>query len=161
MPVIAVEKLTFSFPKSWQVSKYDDWSFYRNQFSKQDNGIKAVDLLAISDEKDAYLIEVKDYRYPGSEPPSALAEVVAGKVRDTLAALLPARLNANDSDEKSLARALLGCRTLRIVLHIEQNRDGIDLADIKQKLKPKVKAIDPQPTIVSKARMRNLAWTVA
>lgn len=161
MPVIAVEKLTFSFPDGWQVSKYDDWSFYRNQYGKQDNGIKAVDLLAISDEKDAYLIEVKDYRYPDSEAPSALAEIVAEKVRDTLAALLPARLNANDGDEKSLASALLGCRTLRIVLHVEQRRHAIDLADLKQKLRPKLRAIDAHPKIVSMAQMQKLDWTVA
>lgn len=161
MPAIAVEKLTFSFPDHWQVSKYDDWSFYRNQFAKQGDGIKAVDLLAVSDEKDAFLIEVKEYRYADSEPPSALADIVAGKVRDTLAALLPARLNANDSDEKSLAQTFLGCRTLRIVLHIEQKRNAIDPADIMQKLKSKIRAIDAHPKIVSMAKMQNLDWTVA
>jgi len=31
---IQVDSLTFSFPDSWEVSKYDEWTFYRNQFSR-------------------------------------------------------------------------------------------------------------------------------
>ena len=61
MTNIEVDGLTFTFPDSWKVSKYDDWAFYRNQFSKIKNGIKAVDLLAIENQV-TWLIEVKDYR---------------------------------------------------------------------------------------------------
>ena len=163
MPAIIVDGLTFSFPSSWQFSKYDDCSFYRNQFTKQGDGIKAVDLIAISNATDAFLIEVKDYRHPSAkrELPSELPEIIAGKVRNTLAALLPARLNANDSADKTFATSVLACRSLKVVLHIEQKRHAIDPADIMQKLKGKLRAIDAHPKIVSMAKMQKLAWTVA
>ena len=34
MPPIEEGQLRFDFPKGWRVSKFDDWSFYRNQFGK-------------------------------------------------------------------------------------------------------------------------------
>lgn len=34
MPEITEGKLTFTFPEGWNVSKYDDWAHYRNQFIK-------------------------------------------------------------------------------------------------------------------------------
>ncbi|MFN3631067.1 MAG: hypothetical protein ACK4XK_13595, partial [Casimicrobiaceae bacterium] len=70
---LRVEKLTFTFPAGWQASKYDDWSFYRNQFARQYDRIQAVDVVARAPEGTAYLIEVKDYRHPGTEKPSQLA----------------------------------------------------------------------------------------
>ena len=167
VPVIAVEKLSFSFPDSWQVTKYDDWEFYRKHFTKQGDGIKAVDLLAIliaiPNGIDAFLIEAKDYRHPDavSVLPSKLADDVAKKVRDTLAAMLPARLNAQVEAEQSFANSVLSCRTLTMILHVEQKSDAIDLADLKQKLRGKLRAIDANPKIVSKLQMQNLAWKVA
>lgn len=160
MIVIEVDGLTFNFPVGWQVSKYDDWTFYRKHFGKQGDGIKAVDLLALSDQNDAYAIEVRDYNKPDAIVPSKLPDEVAEKVRDTLAAMLPARLNANVAAEKSLATAFLACRTLTVVLDIEQRRHAIDLADLKQKLRGKLRAIDRHPKIVSTEKMLGLPWSV-
>lgn len=163
MLALNVDGLTFTFPVGWQASKYDGWRFYRKQFSKQKAGIAAVDLLALSPGMDAFLIEVKDYRYPGAEKPSELPEAIANKVLSTLAALLPARLNANDPDEKNLSRAILSCSGLRVVLHIEQpgtHQPKVDLADIKQKLNRLLRAVDTHPKIVSMQNMQGLAWTV-
>jgi hypothetical protein len=57
MPVIkSVDGLTFTFPDGWEVEKYDDWKYYRSHFSKQMDGIKAVDLLALGPGRVAYLI---------------------------------------------------------------------------------------------------------
>ncbi|MCY4460672.1 MAG: hypothetical protein OXC26_09815 [Albidovulum sp.] len=47
MTTIAEEALTFSFSDSCQASKYDDWSFYRNQFQPVANGCKAIDILCV------------------------------------------------------------------------------------------------------------------
>ncbi len=160
-------ELSFSFPDSWQVTKYDGWEFYREHFAKQGDGIKAVDLLAIliaiPNGIGAFLIEAKDYRHPDALPvlPSKLADDVARKVRDTLAAVLPARLNAQVEAEQSFANSVLACRTLTVVLHVEQKSDAIDLAELKQKLRGKLRAVDANPKIVSKTQMQNLAWTVA
>ncbi len=42
------------------------------------------------------------------------------KARDSLAALVAAKANANDADEKAMAVAALRCPRLRVVLHLEQ-----------------------------------------
>lgn len=67
-----VDGLNFDFPDDWQVSKYDDWSYYRNQFAKMWNGIKSLDLLAVDPVQTAWLIEVKDYRVNQRTKPSKL-----------------------------------------------------------------------------------------
>ena len=109
MTEITEEALTFTFPSSWQVSKADEWSFYRNQFAKRFDGVrlackkcnaevrcrecntvktigtKAVDILAIDSESVAWLIEVKDYRRHQRTKAINLADEIAVKVRDSLA----------------------------------------------------------------------------
>lgn len=158
-----IDGLTFSFPAGWDATKYDEWSFYRNQFSRQKNNIKAVDVLAISLSQDAYLVEVKDYRRPDTVPPSELAETIANKVLDTLAAMLPAKLHANDPNERRIAGAILACASLHVVAHIEQparHQQVIDPADIKQKLKKLLKAVDAHPRITSISNMNGVGWTV-
>jgi hypothetical protein len=163
MPTLNIDGLVFTFPQAWQADKYDEWIFYREHFSKQSSGIKAVDALALSNSNVAYLIEVKDYRHPDTVKPSQLAEAIAGKVLDTLAAMLPAKLNANDPAEQKLAAGILTCASLEVVAHIEQpdHRQVVDLADIKQKLRKLLRAVDAHPKVVSMAKMRGLGWTVA
>lgn len=164
MPVVLdIDGLNFTFPVSWDAGKYDDWSFYRNQFSQQRNDIKAVDAIAVSPAKCVYFIEVKDYRRPGTPNPSELAHVIAKKVHDTLAAMLPAKLNATDTDEKRLAGKVIKCVSLCVVAHIELPSGGmplVDLGDLKQKLKQLLKAVDSHPKIVSMQNMRDLQWKV-
>lgn len=162
-PPLNVDGLKFVFPKKWRASKYDEWAFYRNQFAKQQDGLKAVDLLALSPDRTVYLIEVKDYRHPETEKPSALHDAIANKVIHTLAALLPAKLLANDEQEKTLATALLAAHQLRVIAHIEQpggKEQILDPADLKQKLEKRLRAIDPHVKIVSKDKLRGLPWEV-
>ncbi|HEX7371108.1 MAG TPA: hypothetical protein VF284_12595 [Rhodanobacteraceae bacterium] len=155
-----VDGLRFSFPDGWQASKYDEWAFYRSQFIRQANHIAAMDAVAVSPTNEAWLIEAKDYRHPNAGKPSDLPGAVFNKVLCTLAAMLPASLRAADHDERQLSHAVVRCTSLRVVLHVEQDRGVIDLADIKQELKRKLKAIDPQVKIVSTANMGGLPWTV-
>lgn len=161
---LTVERLTFKFPMGWDVCKYDDWSFYRNQFVGQIEGLKGVDIIAIDTSKRAYLVEVKDYRFPGSEKPSELPNAVAKKVLCTLAAMLPAKLNGTVPSEIDISKKVLRCSDLRIVVHIEQSQRHmpiVDLADLKQKLKRMLRAVDPHLRIVHMSNMHNLSWTVA
>lgn len=163
MTVLDVDGLTFAFPEKWRASKYDEWSFYRNRFAKQSSGIKAIDVVAIDPEKCAYLIEVKDYRHPGTGKPSGLPVAIAGKVMDTLAAMLPAKLLADEADEQEVAAAILKCKSLQVVAHIEQparHMPVVDVADIKQKLKQLLRAVDTHPKIVSMKDMKGMGWTV-
>src|SRR2546425_1163608 len=95
MPSITEGALTFQFPDGWQATKFDDWRFYRNQFQKV-CGAKAIDMLVIASDHCMWVIEVKDYRVHPRTKTIALPDEVACKVRDSLAALVAARVNAND-----------------------------------------------------------------
>lgn len=163
---IEVDGLTFDFPDSWKVDKYDEWAFYRNQFSKMWDGIKAVDLIAIN-EREIWLIEVKDYRQSQRTKPQDLSEEVAQKVFSTLAAMLPATVNASDNSECDFAREVLKGNQLHVVLHLEQPRQhsrlfprAIDPANVELKLRSSIKPIDPRPKVVESTNMRGLEWSV-
>lgn len=167
MPTFQVDGLTFSFPAGWQISKYDDWAFYRNRFVKMWDGIKAVDLLALSDDRIVWFIEVKDYRRHSRTKPSGLAAEVGSKVFDTLAAMLPARLGAQDDEEHRFAKMVGRAKKLRVVLQLEQPLKhskmfprAIDPADVNQSLRQMLKPIDAHPLVVETSRMPGMAWTV-
>jgi hypothetical protein len=163
MQSLDIDGLTFNFPDGWDAQKYDEWVFYRNHFSKQKNGIKAVDAIAIDPEKCAFFIEVKDYCHPDTEKPSELAAAIANKVLDTLAAMIPAKLNAAETKEKALASAVLKCLSIRVVAHIElpsQHVPAVDVSDLKQKLKQLLRAVDAHPKVVSIETPRGMKWTV-
>jgi hypothetical protein len=167
MPSVDVDGLKFDFPTSWQASKYDEWSFYKNQFIRMWDGIKAIDLLAVDPDKTAWLIEVKDYRNHARTKPSDLGGEVARKVFDTLAAMLPAKVNANETEEVTMATAVLKAKRLRVVLHLEQPKKqsalrprAIDPANVQQTLRRLLKPIDAHPSVVETTRMGSLAWSV-
>ena len=126
MMVILEGNLAFTFPGGWRASKYDDWSFYRNQSNSCCSGSKAVDILGCPPSAHAvdnvWLVEVKDYRANVRTKPSELSDEVAWKVRDTLAGLMVASMRANDLGEKRFARSCLKSSAIRVVLHLEQPR---------------------------------------
>ena len=167
MQNLNVDGLVFSFPADWVVGQYDDWSFYRNQFIKLWQGIKSLDLLAVSPDKTAWLIEVKDYRQNKRTKPSELSVEVAHKVFDTLAAMLPAKVHACESTEKALATAVCRANGLRVVLHLEQPRHGsklfdraINPANLTQQLRKLLKPIDAHPRVIDHLTKRGVAWQV-
>jgi hypothetical protein len=163
---VQVDRLRFTFSASWQVSKYDDWAFYRRQFVKMWDGIKAVDLIALENQC-VWLIEVKDYRTARRAKAIDLADEVAQKVFATLAALLPAKVNAATLEERTFAGACVNVNQLRVVLHLEQPRKHsklfprvIDPANVQLKLRTLIKPIDPHPKVVESTRMQGLVWAV-
>ena len=167
MPTITEGKLKFNFPDEWNVSKYDDWSHYRNQFIKVCEGVKAVDVLAVEPKECCWLLEIKDYREHVRTKTIDLADEMAEKVRDTLAGLVGAQFCANDAEEKNAARQALRARNLKVVLHLEQPRKhstlfprAINPAAVLQRLKQLIKAIDPHPRVVERAAMTGIPWTV-
>lgn len=167
MPRVDVDGLTFDFPDGWNATKYDDWSFYRKHITRVE-GIKALDLLAMDPERTVWLIEVKDYRRNARTNPSDLSDDVALKVYHTMAALLPASLNASSDADKQFARAVVRARKLRVVLHLEQpakhsklfpraiNPDNVQLR-LRQLLKP----VDAHPLVLETNRMMGMRWSVA
>ena len=169
MPItMTEEQLTFTFPGGWLAMKFDDSSFYRNQFQRACGGAKAIDILAVELQRCFWVIEVKDYRrYPRTKAIN-LADEIAFKVRDSLAAIVAASVNANNKAEKQIAQHALRCPRLRVVLHLEQPAKhsklfprAIDPANVQQKLKQLIKAIDPHPLVLEMDRMASVAWKVA
>jgi hypothetical protein len=93
-----------------------------------------------------------------------MADEIALKVRDSLAA---AAANANDNMERESAVFALACRRFRVVLHLEQPKKrsklfprAIDPADVFQRLKQLIKAIDPHPLVVEMGRLHGVPWSV-
>lgn len=166
--VLVEGNLRFEFEQGLVATQYDEWSFYRNQFQSVTGGTKAVDFLCIDETANTtWLIEVKDYRHPDANKitVSELGTAVAEKVRDTLAGLAAAKNNANDANERQLARQALRTATFRVVLHIEipaRFKLYLDEASLVTKLKQQIKAIDAHPKVVSQntTLRANLGWTV-
>ncbi len=160
--------LKFIFAAGVSASKYDDWAFYRNQFQNgcfRDN--KAVDFVC-GTANTTWLIEAKDYRMHERTKPLDLADEVAIKVRDTLAGLVAAQIQANDLDERRHARNFLKARVFRVVCHIEQPAKrsrlrprAIEPDKLKQKLRTLIKAIDPHPVVTDRALLpADMPWQV-
>ena len=158
--------LKFSFPDRCEAGKYDEWSFYRNQFQSVAGGSKAVDILCLSDDA-AWLIEIKDYRQHPRQKLIEIDDEVASKVRDTLAGLAAATANANNPDEQGLARRALQRRRWRVALHLEQPDarsrlwPRFSVANVLLKMRTKVKAVDAHPVVLDReTRHPNVPWTV-
>lgn len=168
MTVLVEQALTFTFDAGCEVTKYDDWSFYRNQFQRTCGGARAVDFLCL-DNPVGWMIEVKDYRANPRSKLLDLTEEVAAKVRDTLAGLAAASANANDAGEKAIARRALRSRKWKVVLHLEQpakasrlRPKAIDPAALVLKLRQTLKAVDAHPKVVDQYGLHaNMRWAVA
>ena len=143
--------LIFSFPDHCEATKYDEWEFYRRRFQSVAGGSKAIDILCLVQDV-SWLIEIKGYRWHQRTNPVDLGDEVAIKVRDTLAGLAAASANANDEAERALSK-----QRWRIALHLEQQSVGttrlrpqaISITDVLKKLRPRLKAIDVEPMILS------------
>lgn len=92
---------------------------------------------------------------------------IAEKVIFTLAAILPAKANANDSTERTMAGASTKAKKIHVVLHLEQIakpsrkiQKSIAPADIQQKMRQLLKSIDPHPLVVESSRMGTLSWKI-
>lgn len=155
MPTITEGKLQFDFPENWFASKFDETSFYVNQFQSVCGGAKAVDVIAVEPNACLWTIEAKDYRQHRRTKIIDLADEIAAKARDSLAAIMAAQANANNADEKQFARLAVRCPRVRVVLHLEQPTkhsklfpQAIEPSKIKQRLKQLIKAIDPHPLVL-------------
>ena len=165
MTEITEGALTFSFPNGCEVSKYDDWTFYQKRFQSVAGRSKAADFLCLADGV-AWLIEVKDYRQHPRTKPSDLGDEVSAKIRDTLSGLATAYANA-DGAEKDFARRMIETGAWKVVLHLEQPDEGMrlrpramNLADVRLKLRQKLKAVDPNSVVMDTGTQANVPWHV-
>jgi hypothetical protein len=67
-----------------------------------------------------FLIEVKDYRLHRRIKTISMADEVIKKVVDTLAAILPCKLNGDEASETIFSSRVLRGECLKVVLHLEQ-----------------------------------------
>lgn len=174
MPTLYEAHLACTFPDNWDVTKYDDWVFYKNKnktgFSDACGGNKGVDFLAYDHQsRTLWLIELKDYRQHRrtKDDTISLWDEMAIKVRDTLAGIFAAKVNSTNPEQSYAARVLAATR-LRVVFHMEQPRVHSKLfpraykrEDIQQKLKQLVKPIDPHPKVIELAHMEDVPWLAA
>jgi hypothetical protein len=122
LPVcIEVEgRLRFTFQRpAWEAVKWDEDPAYVRGLQEHDG--KAVDIVATLDRRSLHLFEVKDPRgdvvpYRDRVPDETLAQIVADKVRDTIAGLVYAR-DRHPGDHLSLhLQTLFVGRTERIMV---------------------------------------------
>jgi hypothetical protein len=167
MAILSEGRLQFIFGESCLAEKYDDWSFFRNQFQSTCGGAKAVDMVCLSNHV-CWLIEIKDYRVHQRTKPQDLADEIAAKVKDTLAGLFAAKTMANELTESAFSKKAINSNSIKVVLHLEQPEKksklrprAIDLATLKQSLKRQLRAIDAHPSIVGRQTLLpNMDWIV-
>lgn len=180
------QSLHFHFEDDWKVVQYDETDYYKTHLKNQHSwkkskkrtsvtdGLKGVDLVALQPQDNIlYLIECKDYReYPRKKEQHPVEEFCQ-KTLDTLAGLLPAALCGipGNAETKTLKTVVRRAEQLRLVLHFEQaktedklwSRGAYDIADLQQKLRGLLKAIDPYTLVVDMDTLPNTAkvnWTV-
>ncbi|MFM8340830.1 MAG: hypothetical protein ACKN9F_01270 [Methylomonas sp.] len=167
MAILSEGRLQFDFGESCLAEKYDDWSFFRNQFQSTGGGAKAVDMVCLSNGI-CWLIEIKDYREHPRTKPQDLGDEIAAKVKDTLAGLFAAKTRANELTESAFSKKALNSNAIKVVLHLEQPEKksklrprAIDPAALKQSLKRQLRAIDAHPSIVSQQTLlSDMDWKV-
>ncbi len=183
--------LRFTFDDNCVVLKFDEWGFYRNRFSQLASaqiqcskcdadlkcaacqssraaGTKGVDFVC-RHESVVWFVEVKDYRQTRTHNLEFLADEVALKVRDSLAALAAAQWNAANNEDREVARQLVDAKAIRVVLHLEQPQPKSSLApsaitrrvNVSDRLKRLVRNwADPRVKVVTRDQLGGLPWKV-
>ena len=120
------QDLDFTFDKDWQVCSHWDEEVVYSDLKGQVSGSHGVDFVGLRAGM-LYLIEVKDYRTFEQETATVekmaddgdpLADLVAAKVRDTVAGLVGAARAGQDPSWATCNRSLVGPK-LWVVLWIE------------------------------------------
>lgn len=121
VPELNVDGTLFSFPSSWIVSVFDEWP----QFVRAAGmfGLQGSDVVAI-DGSTLWIIEMKDYTYPGAKEPVDLAKVVGQKSAGTLALLHALERATPDSKAAAFAKAASATTTINLALHVDFKDGG-------------------------------------
>ncbi len=170
---ILEEDLAFVFDASWQVCSHWDTEPVRLALLSQASGSRGVDLLGLREGPtgELYLIEVKDYRTSErqlstreklAEEGDPLADIVAGKVRDTIAGLVGAARADRDEAWRACVKALVE-REIWVVLWIEhaaldaasstrRNRAKTGAIPILRRLKQRCRWLSAQVMVCSRSQ---------
>ena len=167
------EDLVFAFDASWQVCSHWDSEPARLALLSQASGSHGVDLVGLREGPtgELYLIEVKDYRTSEkqlstreklAEDGDPLADIIAGKVRDTVAGLVGAARVDRDELWRACVKALVE-REVWVVLWIEhaaldavastrRNRAKTSAIPILRKLKQRCRWLSAQVMVCSRSQ---------
>lgn len=115
-----IDGTIFTFPEDFKVSPFDTWKQYQRLTPL---GISGCDIVAYA-RKTLWIIEVKDYTYPGSSVPGDLPELIALKAHGTMGVLYALQRTKAQSEAQEFAVACAEGREIRVVLHIEVKDGG-------------------------------------
>lgn len=146
--------ISYEFPEGFLVVRLEAFTYYNKHWQHfaeivGGEGNKECDFIVFDTvSKALWLFEVKDYRGATRTKPSELADEFALKCRDSIGCLLAIKTsNLAQDEEKTLIAPMIGAKTIRCVLHVEQG--------VRSRLFPSV--IDPKALIDStKKRLRPL-----
>ena len=116
MMEVEIDGTYFSFPESWRVELFDEWKQYRALSGAVQ--LHGCDVVALDDDR-LWLIEMKDYSYPGAREPSSLDDVLIRKAIGTLALLSALGRSQNHSSAQDFSVASLQAREIYLALHVE------------------------------------------
>jgi hypothetical protein len=152
-------RIRFDFPDDWTVCRPEKSAFYTRHFQNFCGGCKEIDFLMLEPEpRTLWLLEVKDYTSSSRKKSLDLLDEIALKARDVLALLLAGAANDPRPNRGVGAFMIEGGlpKKIRVVLHLEQPSNPSKLfpgakipVDFTQKLRQKVRCIDPHPVVVS------------
>lgn len=128
---IDVDGILFAFSEGWDVEKFDDWPQFRKLSGKY--AIQGCDIVAFDGDV-LWLLEVKDYTYPGAKLPANLPVIVGKKGAGTLAVLHALAKHEHPSAQQVFASRCLRAKQINIALHIELKDGGEKLKYINSSL---------------------------
>lgn len=160
--------IDWSFADGWTVIKYDESTWYRKHFNSCADSA-AVDFVAVGAsgcDVICWLIEVKDFTTEPPLPSKDLIAIITKKVRDSVAGVLGGAVNANTPSEKDFFGMVVGATRLRVAFHCERPvhasrlfRSLPDAADLRQKLRVSLRAIDSKVLVLdSSSELTHLPW---
>ncbi|WP_344744555.1 hypothetical protein, partial [Nesterenkonia aethiopica] len=161
---VLVDGIYFTFPNADAVHIFDDSAQYNDV---KGWGIKGCDIVLLKNDE-LWLIEVKDYTYPGASQPQDLVATLASKISGTLGMLHIWSRSENDGDAYEFARRCAKAKRIHAALHVEPKDGGRKEKQVQAVLMPlqgKInmvgKSMKLQGALVSStfAPNDNAAWT--
>lgn len=119
--------LRFSFPKKWRVVKFDDTQFYRENIIPTGGNLKSIDILAIPNQDQILMIEVKDFRGHAAEnqhriTSGELVIEVIEKAMHTFSALYLAKYCQSAEVANFVVEQLTPPSKIELVLFMEEDQ---------------------------------------
>lgn len=162
---INIDGSLFTFPDGWDIEKLDEWSEQKRLTRPPFQSI-GCDFVALK-EGEIWLVEVKDYSFPGATVASDLAEIVGLKVFHSLA-ILHAVAHWGTGKHQRFSRKALNATSATVCLAIElpdKGRKQIALATpityLKEELRKVARLMGANRPVVSNSYVNvTVPWDI-